>query len=118
MAYTKDISLVTLLLARNYTQAYVRDHQGIAASATVGTITLGTNWAGNDPYTQTAVTSYTVTNKTRADMQPDPAIVEQLMIDGVSQIILANNNGALTAYAYGAKPSTALTIQVYFSEVE
>lgn len=51
-------------------------------------------------------------------MQPDPAIVEQLMTDGVSQIILANNNGALTAYAYGAKPSTALTIQVYFSEVE
>lgn len=118
MAYTKDISLVTLMLAKNYTQAYVKDHQGTAASAVEGTITLGTNWSGNGPWTQAAGTAYTVTGKTRVDLQPDPDIVSQLTLDGVSQIIVKNNSGALTAYSFGGKPSAALTIPVFYSEVE
>jgi len=117
MAYTKDISLITLLMAKNYTERYVEDHQGIAASAKVGTLTIGTTWSGTDPFTQSVTTSYTTTDKTVVDIQPDPTIVEQLVKDGVSQIIIKNDNGALTAYAFGAKPSTSLTISVLYSEV-
>lgn len=117
MAYTKDISLVTLLLAKNYTEAYVNDHQGVSATAKIGTLTLGTTWNGTGPYTQSVSTSYTATDKTVVDIQPDPDIVAQLMADGVSEIIIKNNNGALTAYAFGAVPSTSLTISVLYSEV-
>ena len=117
MAYSKDISLITLMMAKAYTEAYVRDHQGTPASAKAGTLSLGTTWSGSDPFTQSVSTSYTTTNKTVVDIQPDPDIVAQLIKDGVSEIIIKNNNGALTAYAFGATPSTALTIQVLFSEV-
>ena len=114
MAYTKDISLITLLLAKNYTESYVADHH---ASAKKGTLTIGTTWSGDDPFTQSVTTTYTATDKTVVDIMPDPDIVSQLQADGVSQIIIQNDNGALTAYAFGAKPSTSLTIQVLYSEV-
>ena len=117
MAYTKDVSLVTLLMAKNYTERYVKDHQGTPATATEGTLTIGTTWSGDDPFTQSVTTTYTATDKTVVDIMPDPDIVSQLQADGVSQIIIQNDNGGLTAYAFGAKPSTSLTIQVLYSEV-
>ena len=117
MAYTKDVSLVTLLMAKNYTERYVKDHQGTPATATAGTLTIGTSWSGDDPFTQSVITPYTATDKTVVDIMPDPDIVSQLQADGVSQIIIKNDNGGLTAYAFGAKPSTSLTIQVLYSEV-
>lgn len=117
MALSKDISILTLMLAQKFTKNYVNDHSGTASAGTAGTVTLGTSWSGSGPYTQNAGTTYTTTEKTVVDIQPNVSVINQLAEDGVSQIIIENNNATLTAYAFGAKPTTALTLPVLFFEV-
>lgn len=117
MALSNDLSLLTLMLAQKFTKKYVSDHSGTAASATAGTVTLGTNWAGSGPFSQAASTTYTATEKTVVEIRPGVEVINQLANDGVSQLLIENNAGTLTAYATGAKPSAALTLPVLFFEV-
>lgn len=81
-------------------------------------VTLGTTWSGNGPYTQTVtVSGYTVTANTKVDLQPDATAIAQMISDGVNALYVVNNNGTLTAYAVGAAPTVALTVQVICTEV-
>lgn len=81
-------------------------------------ITLSTSWSGTDPYTQTVtVSGYTITANSKVDLQPDAATVNQLITDGVKALYIENNNGTLTAYAIGAAPTAAMTIQCTIAEV-
>lgn len=81
-------------------------------------IILSGTWVGNDPYTQpVTVTGYQVTANTRADIMADDSVVDQMVADGVGTIYIENDNGVLTAYAVGGKPSGAYNITVVLSEV-
>ena len=81
-------------------------------------ISLSGGWAGNDPYTQAVtITGYTVTANTRADIMADDAVIEQMVNDGVDTIYIENDNGVLTAYAIGGKPSGAYNLTVILTEV-
>ena len=81
-----------------------------------GAVTLSTNWAGDGPYTQ-AITISGTTRYSKYDLQPSAAVMEEMLTDGVIAIWIENNDGVLTAYALGAAPSSALTIQYIRSEV-
>ena len=80
-------------------------------------ITLSTNWTGNtSPYTQTITISGTTANS-KVDLQPDVTVIAQMADDGTMALYIANNNGTLTAYAIGEKPTVGLTIQATIIEV-
>lgn len=90
----------------------------ILASSIVKTLQLSTTWNGTGPYTQTITLSgYTPTANTKIDLQPDMNVIQQLINDEVGGLYIENNNGVLTAYSIGNKPSTALSIQITVSEV-
>lgn len=82
-------------------------------------ITTSTTWTGNSsPYTQTVtLSSYTVTANTKVDVQADATTLAALAIVGTTQLFISNNNGTLTLYAIGNKPTSALTLQVTCTEV-
>lgn len=88
-----------------------------------GTITLSLSWSGSGPYTQVVslgtVLLWTggITANSKIDLQPTPAQIAQLISDGVEALVIENNNGTLTAYAIGAAPSVALTLQCTVMEV-
>lgn len=88
------------------------------ARVVTGTIALSDAWSGSGPFMQTVtVTGATVTTDSKVDLQPDNASLTQLMADGVSALWIVNNNGALTAYALGAAPTAAMTLQCTITEV-
>ena len=81
------------------------------------TVTLSTDWVGDaSPYTQTVTISGT-TNNSKVDLQPDATSIAQMAEDGVVALYIANDNGTLTSYAVGEKPTVALTIQATITEV-
>ena len=83
---------------------------------TVITISLSASWSGSGPYTQT-VTVAGGTANSKISLQPDDAISQQLISDGVQVLRIDNNNGTFVAHAIGAAPSTALSIQATRREV-
>ena len=85
--------------------------QGIAQS--IATLTLSTEWNGiASPYTQAVpVSGYTVTAYTKVDLVANPAVIEAMLDSRTDEIMIVNENGYLTAYAIGGKPTTALTVQ-------
>ena len=81
------------------------------------TVTLSTNWTGNtSPYTQAVTISGTTANS-KVDLQPDATVIQQMTDDGTVALYITNNNGTLTAYAVGEKPTTELIIQATITEV-
>lgn len=81
-------------------------------------ISLSSTWSGDGPYTQTVTLSgYTVTANSKVDIQPDSTVIAQLITDGVAALYIDNTSGALTAYAIGAAPTAALTVQCTVTEV-
>ena len=83
-----------------------------------GTIAFSLSWNGSGPYTQTVtVSGARITAKSSITLQPTATQLSQLIADGVTAITIENNAGTLTAYALGAIPSTAMTIQCTVSEV-
>lgn len=89
----------------------------VASIGALGTVTLGTTWTGSDPYTSTVtVTGCTATEKTLVNILPDPAVVEQMQDDGITEIYITNNSGTLTATAVGGVPTQAITLNVLCTE--
>ena len=73
-------------------------------------------WSGDGPFSQ-GVTLSDITENSKVDLQPDSEVLNQLISDGVSALYVQNVSGTLTAYATGAKPTAALTIQATVTEV-
>ena len=63
------------------------------------------------------VSGAAVTASSRVDLQPTAAQIAALISDGVTGLVIGNHNGTLTAYAVGAAPSAAMTIQCTVTEV-
>ena len=87
------------------------------------TLTFPLSWSGTGPYTNTSMTISVplwagLTAKSKISLQPTAAQIAQLQADGVTALTVENNNGTLTAYALGAAPTTAMTIDCTVMEVE
>lgn len=81
------------------------------------TISLSTTWTGSaSPYTQT-VTVSGGTSTCKVDLQPDATAFAHMVSVGCNALFIVNNSGTFTAYAIGAKPTTALSIQATVTEV-
>ena len=83
----------------------------------IATITLAaSNWTGNStPYSQT-VNINTVTAATKIDLQPTAAQLVTLQDEDIG-LLAENNNGNVTIYAFGAKPSSTMVVQALLQEV-
>ena len=91
--------------------------QNKADTTKKASITLSTDWVGDaSPYTQTVTISGTTANS-KVDLQPDATDITQMANDGTVALYIVNDNGTLTAYAVGEKPTSALTIQATITEV-
>lgn len=89
------------------------------ASVSLGSITLSASWSGSGPYTQTVtVAGAAVTANSKVDLQPTAAQLGSLISDGVTALTVKNDGGTLTAYALGAAPAAAMTLQCTVTEVE
>lgn len=87
----------------------------------IASVSLSTTWNGSSPgpYTQNiTISGQTITNKTKVDIQPNSTILTAMSNDGIYGMYIENNNGTLTAYSVGEKPTTSLTIQVSLVEVK
>lgn len=73
-------------------------------------------WSGSEsPYSQSVTISGTTANS-RVDLQPTAAQVAALQ-DAETTLIAENNNGAITIYAIGTKPTVDYDIQVSITEI-
>ena len=82
-----------------------------------GTITFTTTWDGEGPYTQlVGVDGVTISTSSKIDLQPTTEQIASLIEDGVQSLVIENDNNVLTAYALGAAPSSAMTVQCTVQE--
>ena len=69
-------------------------------------------------YMQTVtVTGATVTANSKVDLQPSAYQTAALIEGGVQALLVENNAGVLTAYAFGAAPDSTFTIQCTVTEL-
>lgn len=67
-------------------------------------------------YTQTITISGSTAN-TSVDLRPTFQNIQALIDSNVISLYIQNSNGTLTAYSYGGKPTTDLSIQAICTEV-
>lgn len=81
-------------------------------------ITLSSNWEGNSsPYSQTvSIEGQNITNKSYITLCPSIDQLNELLNMGVEGLNMKNDNGELTAYVIGTKPSTEITMQCKVEE--
>ncbi len=84
----------------------------------IATITLTkSGWTGSSaPYAQT-VTIPSVTTSTKIDLLPTVAQLVSLQEQDIALMAENNDNGTVSIYSFGGKPSADLTMQVQLMEV-
>lgn len=82
------------------------------------TITLSASkWSGSSsPYSQ-VVTCSGVNANSKLDLQPTAAQITKLQ-DAEISLMASNNNGTVTVYAFGGKPTENYQMQVLITDVE
>lgn len=90
---------------------------GGAAAPKLTTITmLASAWEGSShPYSQVVECSGVNANS-KLDLQPTPTQIVELQDTGIS-LMATNNNGVVTVYAIGNKPTSDYTMDVLITEV-
>jgi len=77
---------------------------------------LASAWAGtSQPYSQVVACSGVNANS-KLDLQPTPAQIVALQ-DAEISLMLTNNNGVVTAWSIGNKPTSDYTMDVLITEV-
>ena len=82
----------------------------------ISTLSLAATWNGSGPYTQ-EITIPGTTQNSKVDLQPDAAVLTQMLTDGVTALWVQNDAGTLTIYALGAAPTQAISVQCSMTEV-
>lgn len=88
-----------------------------SGTATIGTVKLlAANWVGSGNLYSQVVPVYGVTPRSQVDLTPS---VEQLAIfhDKDLALVAENEDGVVTVYAIGQKPTSDYMIQVTITEV-
>ena len=75
------------------------------------------NWS-NNAQSLNLSSVYTVTSKTKVDIEGDDTVLEQLVTDDCEGIYVENNNGSLTIKAITNAPTENITVQLVVYEVE
>lgn len=93
---------------------------GGGSKVKLGSITLSTTWTGSvSPYTQiVTVSGATVTENSKVDLQFTSDQLHNLVADGVLELALNNEDGVLTVYCEGQKPTSQMVIQCTVTETE
>ena len=89
----------------------------VQPSIVPGSLSLTASWEDHETYFTQALTFAGMPANGKVDLQPDYAAINQLIDDGVTSLYVENTDGVLTAYATGAAPTAALTIQCTITEV-
>ena len=89
----------------------------VQPSIVPGSLSLTESWEDHGTYFTQALTFAGMPANGKVDLQPDYAAINQLIDDGVTSLYVENTDGVLTAYATGAAPTAALTIQCTITEV-
>ena len=89
----------------------------VQPSIVPGSLSLTASWEDHETYFTQALTFEGMPANGKVDLQPDYATINQLIDDGVTSLYVENTDGVLTAYATGAAPTVALTIQCTITEV-
>ena len=89
----------------------------VQPSIVPGSLSLTASWEDHETYFTQALTFAGMPANGTVDLQPDYATINQLLDDGVTSLYVENTDGVLTAYATGAAPTAALTIQCTITEV-
>lgn len=100
--------------ARVYYFAKGYDGGAGGGDAVVASIVFPAVWtgSGNGYYTATpTIDGVTLSAESKIDLQITAAQFITLQADGVENLYVENDNAALTAYAVGGYPSTAITLQ-------
>lgn len=95
---------------------YANGYEGAigGGSEAIATITFPAAWvdSGNGYWTVVPVIDdAAIDAESKVDLQPSEAVIAQLQSDGVQTLKVVNDAAALTAYATGAAPSGAVTMQ-------
>lgn len=88
-----------------------------------GNVTLYRSWSGTGPYQQwVTVTGLSITERSKIDLCPTAAQLEQLSADGVHSLMIENLDydseapNRVMAWAIGAVPSVAMTLKCIVRE--
>lgn len=115
-ANNSDIALQSDL-ANYATRDEVLNAGGATPPKTVSITLTASAWTeGTEAYQQTVTVSGGTTNSLIA-LQPTVAQIVALQDDGVTALVVDNNNGTFIAKALGAAPSANMTIQATITEV-
>ena len=91
--------------------AYIRNKPDLSSFVNVKNVILySSSWSGEGPYTQSI--SIGATANSKIDIQPK---VE--FINSSYKLTAKNDNGSVTVYAVGEKPSLDISVQVTITEV-
>lgn len=84
--------------------------KGLQSTILKSSVTLGTEWEGEDPFTQSVSIAY-ATPFSIVTLQADDEALAQLINDGVRALWIENDDGVLTAHAVGGVNTVELVLQ-------
>ena len=94
----------------------ITDTSNVSAPKLTSITMKASAWQGtNHPYSQ-VVTCNGVNVNSKLDLQPTPTQIVGLQ-DAEISLMLTNNNGTVTAWAIGGKPTSDYTMDVLITEV-
>lgn len=116
--WSKSLTVYSGTIRGNNPGEYIPDSPvGFVSSAKIGYVTLlADGWIGDDVLFSQVVDIEGVTKNSQVDLTPS---VEQLVIFYEKDLTFTteNENGVITVYAIGQKPTNDYTIQVTITEV-
>lgn len=96
--------------------AYIRNKPSLSDVVKMKhAIISSSSWIGEDPYTQ-SITLDAATPNSKIDVQPNADIMAAIIAENY-RLSIKNDNGAVTIYAFGAKPSNDLNLQLTITEI-
>ena len=87
------------------------------AMAKKATVSLSSAWTQSGNVYSQSITVSGTTSSSKIDLQPDTAMLQAMLDDGVTALWVENNNGTITVKCLGAALSASHTVQCTITEV-